>query len=54
MARTLLEAGADPTTEDTACRTPMHDAAKRGYVEMVRVLLDAGVDAAAKGSANGR
>ncbi len=46
MARTLLEAGANPNmaTEDEFQKTPLSDAASNGYVEMVRLLIENGAD----------
>ncbi|KAI3368780.1 hypothetical protein L3Q82_025765 [Scortum barcoo] len=42
----LLAAGADPNVRDPTCGlTVMHDAAREGFVESVRVLVDHGADA---------
>mmetsp|Transcript_60959 Transcript_60959/g.139435 ORF Transcript_60959/g.139435 Transcript_60959/m.139435 type:complete len:146 (+) Transcript_60959:87-524(+) len=40
----LLNAGADISAEDIAGATPLHGAASRGSIAMVRVLLAAGAD----------
>ena len=47
-ALALLEAGADPDAQSTRRVTPLHLAARLGRVDVVRVLLDYGVDAGMK------
>ena len=46
IARTLLEAGANPISRGSYRSTPLHLACKRGDSGAVRVLLDAGADPA--------
>ncbi|KAL2098253.1 hypothetical protein ACEWY4_007460 [Coilia grayii] len=41
VARLLLERGADPSARDcTTGATPLHDAARAGFLETVRVLVE--------------
>ena len=53
MARMLLEAGADPNVLSEKkienCDLPLVEAARRGNVEMIRLLLDHGADVLLKG-----
>ncbi|KAM3620081.1 uncharacterized protein V6R79_018140 [Siganus canaliculatus] len=43
LIKVLLEAGANPNLADPACGlTVMHDAAREGYIDSVRVLLGTG------------
>ncbi|XP_031720194.1 cyclin-dependent kinase 4 inhibitor C [Anarrhichthys ocellatus] len=45
VVEALLRAGADPDLRDPDCSlTVMHDAARAGYVDSVRVLLDYSAD----------
>ncbi|CAK9133634.1 unnamed protein product [Ilex paraguariensis] len=45
LVEILLAAGADPTAQDTQHgRTPLHAAAMANDVELVKIILDAGVD----------
>lgn len=44
MVTLLLESGADPNAHDARGRTALGDAAERGYLAVVRVLVDAGAD----------
>ena len=44
LARTLIEAGADPTIENRTGTTPLRLAAINGSAEAIRLLIDAGVD----------
>lgn len=40
VARVLLESGADPNVADTSTgATPLHDAARTGFVDTVRLLV---------------
>lgn len=43
-ARTLLDAGADPNSQDKYGRTPLHDAAFFAQIATVKMLLGAGAD----------
>lgn len=45
LVELLLEAGADPNLCDPACGlTVMHDAAREGFIDSVRVLVAHGAD----------
>ncbi|XP_022625649.1 cyclin-dependent kinase 4 inhibitor C isoform X2 [Seriola dumerili] len=45
VAKALLEVGANPNIRDPACSlTVMHDAAREGFVDTVRVLMDHGAN----------
>jgi len=45
LVRILLAAGADPTAQDDPhCRTALHTAAMIDDVELVKIILEAGVD----------
>ena len=44
LVRALLEGGADPNIEDKYICTPLHEAVKKGYREVVNMLLDFGAD----------
>jgi hemoglobin len=49
IARALLQAGADVNASGGVTRsTPLHMAARRGHVEIARVLLDCGADLSAR------
>ncbi|XP_068176325.1 cyclin-dependent kinase 4 inhibitor C [Antennarius striatus] len=46
LVQTLVEWGADPNARDPACGlTVLHDAAREGFVDSVRVLVNNGADA---------
>lgn len=46
LVHELLKAGANPDLRDPACGlTVMHDAAREGFADSVRVLLEHGADA---------
>ncbi|XP_061573266.1 cyclin-dependent kinase inhibitor 2A [Cololabis saira] len=45
VARLLLDHGADPGVRDRSTgSTPLHDAAREGFVETVRLLVQAGAE----------
>jgi len=44
MVALLLEAGADPNAHDARGRTALGDAAERGHLEAVRILVEAGAN----------
>jgi E3 ubiquitin-protein ligase KEG len=45
LVRVLLSAGADPTAQDDPhCRTALHTAAMINDAELVKIILEAGVD----------
>ena len=48
LARSLLEAGANPNARDNAQYTPLHLAAARGDDALVRILLAKGADVHAR------
>ncbi|XP_076150852.1 cyclin-dependent kinase 4 inhibitor B [Alosa pseudoharengus] len=55
VARLLLEHGADPNLRDsTTGTTPLHDAARTGYLETVRLLVEFQADAQATDNNNRR
>lgn len=55
VARVLLEHGADPNLRDsTTGATPLHDAARTGYLETVRLLVEFNADTQAADNNNHR
>ncbi|ELU11932.1 hypothetical protein CAPTEDRAFT_124690, partial [Capitella teleta] len=40
----LLDAGADPNTEDNQEKSPIHLASEKGMIDVLKILLDAGAD----------
>ncbi|KAM6939932.1 cyclin-dependent kinase inhibitor 2A [Xenentodon cancila] len=53
VAELLLKHGADPNIKDrTTGTSPLHDAAREGFVETVRLLLEAGADHKAEDNKN--
>lgn len=53
VARLLLTHGADPNVADKSTRaTPLHDAARTGFLDTVRLLVEAGADPQARDKAN--
>ena len=52
VVRVLLEHGADPNVaERSTGATPLHDAARTGFLETVRLLVEARADPQARDSA---
>ncbi|MEQ2183875.1 hypothetical protein GOODEAATRI_002418 [Goodea atripinnis] len=53
VAQLLLTHGADPNVADRSTRaTPLHDAARAGFLDTVRLLVEAGADRQARDNAN--
>ncbi|XP_012737657.2 cyclin-dependent kinase 4 inhibitor B [Fundulus heteroclitus] len=53
VARLLLELGADPNVADRSTKaTPLHDAARAGFLDTVRLLVEAGADPRARDNAD--
>ena len=48
VIRALIEAGADPNVTSESGSTPLHEAARKGFVEVADVLLGSGADVNAK------
>jgi len=49
VVKSLCDANADPNLRNAEGAVPLHDAAARGNVEVIGVLLDAGADATIRG-----
>lgn len=55
VALTLLRAGADPNLKDSSTGgTPLHDAARTGYLDTVKALVDYGADIQVRDNAGRR
>ncbi|KAM4750047.1 cyclin-dependent kinase 4 inhibitor B [Anableps anableps] len=53
VAQLLLNHGADPNVADSRTRTtPLHDAAREGFLDTVRLLVEAGADPQARDCEN--
>ncbi|MED6271487.1 hypothetical protein CHARACLAT_020774 [Characodon lateralis] len=53
VAQLLLTHGADPNVADRSTRaTPLHDAARAGFLDTVRLLVEAGADPQARDNSN--
>lgn len=53
VARLLLTSGADPNVTDKSTgATPLHDAARTGFLDTVRLLVKAGADPQARDKDN--
>ncbi|PHZ12613.1 ankyrin, partial [Rhizopus microsporus ATCC 52813] len=49
MVQTLLDLGADPNEKDYAGWTPLHEAALRGQIDVIKLLIKHGADVNARG-----
>lgn len=55
VAKVLLNHGADPNVADSSTgTTPLHDAARTGYLDTVRLLVEYQADPQARDNANCR
>lgn len=55
VARSLLRAGADPNLKDISTgATPLHDAARTGFLDTVKALVEHGADIQARDNADRR
>ncbi|XP_028260587.1 cyclin-dependent kinase 4 inhibitor B [Parambassis ranga] len=52
VARILLRHGADPNVSDSTGATPLHDAARTGFLDTVRLLLEFQADPQARDNAD--
>ncbi|XP_047435062.1 cyclin-dependent kinase inhibitor 2A [Mugil cephalus] len=53
VAEALLSRGADPNVKDRSTgTTPLHDAARTGFVDTVRLLVESGADPQARDNKN--